>query len=412
MITSIVMLAVVTIGAVVVVADEAWPPFEVSKAVPMTHGPKKHFFGYFGVSPWNASQKYMLCIETDFDDRMPEPEDAATIGIIDTKTREFKPLVKTYAWNVQQGAFQRWLPTDPDHKFIYNDRVGDRFVSVIYDIETGEKRVLPRAISALSHDGRTALCINYARAKRLRPVIGYAGGSDPTEGVEQPEDDGIFTMDIQTGETKLILSVADVARNYDGPEDFGGKEMWVSHTGLNPSDTRFHFLLRYNRVGMSFRTAMYTAGVDGSDPRRVIEFGNGVSHFGWKDDATVLATMDLEDEGKGSAHVIFPDRENPEYTRLGREALKQDGHASFSPDGRWMVTDTYPDGKYRQTLYLLDLKTGKHLVLGRFKSNIRYQGAIRCDNHPRWSPDGTMISFDSLHGKSRQMYVIKLKSFE
>ena len=36
--------------------------------------------------------------------------------------------------------------------------------------------------------------INYARMARLRPVTGYRGATDWTEGVLHPENDGIFKI--------------------------------------------------------------------------------------------------------------------------------------------------------------------------------------------------------------------------
>jgi len=31
-----------------------------------TKGPKHHFFGYYGICPWNKSGKYLVCLESDF----------------------------------------------------------------------------------------------------------------------------------------------------------------------------------------------------------------------------------------------------------------------------------------------------------------------------------------------------------
>ena len=44
-------------------------------ARPVTQGPKHHFFGYYDKSPWNASGKYLLANEADFNDRAPAADD-------------------------------------------------------------------------------------------------------------------------------------------------------------------------------------------------------------------------------------------------------------------------------------------------------------------------------------------------
>ena len=43
--------------------------------------------------------------------------------------------------------------------------------------------------------------------------------------------------------------------------------------------------------------------------------------------------------------------------------------------------------------------------LGRFHAG-GLKGPVRCDLHPRWSPDGRRVCFDSVHGGTRQMYVM------
>jgi len=107
--------------------------------------------------------------------------------------------------------------------------------------------------------------------------------------------------------------------------------------------------------------------------------------------------------------VLFYDVENPEYERLGGGVLVEDGHPSFSPDGRWMVTDTYPDAGMKQHLLLMNMETGKVYEIASFRHSPKFLSLTRCDLHPRWKQDGTQISVDSIDKGSRQVYVIDLK---
>ena len=120
--------------------------FEV---IGLTRGPKHHFFGYYDIQTWDSTGRYVLALESDFDDRFPTAEDTAVVGMVEWETRRFHPLTQTRAWNLQQGCMLHWLPTAPDRKIIYNDRDGDgdRFVSVVMDVFSGEKRVLPRPVA-------------------------------------------------------------------------------------------------------------------------------------------------------------------------------------------------------------------------------------------------------------------------
>ena len=119
--------------------------------------------------------------------------------MVEWETRRFHPLTRTQAWNLQQGCMLHWLPTAPDRKIIYNDRAGDRFVSVVMDVFSGEKRVLSRPVAGLTNDGRKAFSLNYAAHAPVPPVVGYAGVDDPKIDVPHPEDDGLFLLDLETG---------------------------------------------------------------------------------------------------------------------------------------------------------------------------------------------------------------------
>ena len=118
--------------------------FEV---IALTGGPKHHFFGYYDIQTWDSTGKYVLALESDFDDRFPTAGDTATVGMVEWETRTFHPLTRTHAWNLQQGCMLHWPPTEPDRKIIYNDRDGDHFVSVVMDVFSGDKRMLSRPVA-------------------------------------------------------------------------------------------------------------------------------------------------------------------------------------------------------------------------------------------------------------------------
>ena len=112
----------------------------------VTFGTKHHFFGYIGqcqTIPWNATGRYILGLEIDRIDRMPKPEEAATIILVDTHdSNRIIRVDKTHAWNPQQGTMFYWNPLAAETQFFFNDRdveTGEVF-TVIYDIKK-KKRV-------------------------------------------------------------------------------------------------------------------------------------------------------------------------------------------------------------------------------------------------------------------------------
>ena len=96
------------------------------------------------------------------------------------------------------------------------------------------------------------------------------------------------------------------------------------------------------------------------------------------------------------------------FKPFGEGILPRDGHACFSPDGRWVVCDRRISKKPGRLtgLMLYNVSNGTKIGLGEFYSEEMFKGDIRCDLHPRWSHDGNTISFDSVHEGSRQIYLV------
>src|SRR5262245_10467892 len=102
----------------VIVATEQRAAELTTNIKQITFGPKHHFFGYIGhvqTIPWNQSGRYLVALRTDFQDRMPKPDEAADIVLLDTKDGYTARVVdRTRAWNFQQGTMLYWNPDAPE----------------------------------------------------------------------------------------------------------------------------------------------------------------------------------------------------------------------------------------------------------------------------------------------------------
>jgi len=189
----------------------------------ITSGDAHQLFGYIGQSktiPWNASGRYILGLRTTFHDRLPGPDDPAQVLLIDTQQQnQVQVLDETRAWNHQQGTMFYWNPDAPETQFFFNDRDPDtgKIFTVLFDIATRERlreyrfADTPVGNSGVAPGGGSFLAINYARMARLRPVTGYQGATDWTEGIPAPEDDGIYQITIETGQKRLLVSFQQMA---------------------------------------------------------------------------------------------------------------------------------------------------------------------------------------------------------
>jgi hypothetical protein len=149
---------------------------------------------------------------------------------------------------------------------------------------------------------------------------------------------------------------------------------------------------------------MFTANLDGKE-LYLVNPGD-CSHFWWRDPQHVLAWA--PHPSYGPKFYLFEDRTD-KVRVVGPNMMTEDGHCSFLPDKRWILNDTYPDKERNQHPYLYNVGSGKRYPLGHFYSPPEYVGEWRCDNHPRFSPDGQKVVIDSPHGgQGRQMYLIDI----
>ncbi|MBC8231936.1 hypothetical protein H8E77_20490 [bacterium] len=391
-----------------------FPQFKVQT---LTSGPKHHFLGYYGMSPWNKSQRYMICLESDFHDHLPTVDEPAAVGLVYVETGCFKKVSETRAWNLQQGAMLHWNPLNPETEVVFNDRKGEELVSAVVNVETGEKRFLPRPISAVSHHSKFALSLTYGRLTRLRKVVGYQGTVDPNPDDAYPDNDGVFLIDLETGETKLIVSIAEVYRlaikNYSALE---GRHMWFNHTVLNKSDKRLLFLARFRNQEDRLDTAMYTVNIDGSELRQATPWGGMVSHFDWRNDCEIISTFMLGDD-KTKTHYLFTDGKD-NYQKVGEGFIVGDGHCTFSPDQNWLASDGSAafgiKGKYKVNsleIYNVADNYGVLLAMFNMRENKNLSGDLRCDLHPRWNRTSDAICVDALDTTdwTRQLHIVHLK---
>jgi hypothetical protein len=367
----------------------------------VTRGPKFHWFGYYDKFQLDPGGRYLLCMEVGFEHRLPESGDAVKIGMVDLADGDkWIELGESRAWSWQQGCMLQWRPGS-DREVVWNDRDGDRFVSRVLDVRTRKLRTLPRPVGHLSPDGKLALCEDYSRIWNFRAGYGYAGLPDRYAAQSAPAEIGVWRMDLETGESRLLVSVADLVKiPYPGqsPDD----KHYINHLSWSPDGKRFLMFNRWSGRGQP--TRVFTMNAAGSDLRLLS--ATGASHWTWRDSEHVV----FWETRRSGAYRLYQDDGSGEP----KETLwtAPNGHQTYLPGRKneWLVTDTYPQGgKREQVLYLYHLPTGRFVLLGRFSLPPEYRGEWRCDLHPRLSRDGRQVIIDSPHaGNGRQQYLIEL----
>ena len=369
-----------------------------------------YFFGYYDLQPFNKSGKYHLTHKTDFMDRLQTKGDISQIGLIHTENNAYEKLETTKAWNFQQGAMLQWNPLMPEREIIYNDLSNGEHVGVVMDIHTGKKRYLDRPVSNVSPDGRYALSVNMSRLYDFRPGYGYAEPADAFYYRKHSKNDGVFLIDMQTGKSKLILSLEEIWE-FSGSFFAKDEKIIINHITFNTDGSRFLMLVRnFPPMGVRHDTAVITANRDGSDMYMLSGYGVQ-SHYFWLDEKQLIIYSDGKELpcSRGWANNYILKDKTHEGSIMANGYFYFDNHMSVSPNKKLMLTDSYPSDDFRmQPLMLYSFEKDVCVEIGRYYSVPSVCTDVRCDLHPRWNREGNKITFDSTHEGFRGIYQIEL----
>ncbi len=400
-------------------------------------GEKHHFFGYYNKSVWDKTNRYILTNRVDMMTADIALTDTAEIGYYDSfdDKKEFHLLATTTTWNWQMGCQSQWLDGLAGRQAIYNVRANNpahpypEFASEIANVDTGEKRQLPLPVYITAPNSKYALCIDYKRLFVTHETIGYQAAEQYRNMDLAPSDDGIYYLDITSGDYKMLVSYQQLTQ-FHHVDSMDKAAHWVSHIEIAPDANRILFLHRWSeRVEdeTCFLHRLITMNPDGSDMHLLECSDHPIPQLQEDFDANAVGTFDYEKSEYQISHPTWQDKEHimvwgPHNGRIhyhlyrdqtehvevvGEKYLNENGHMTYSNDGQWMLSDTYPnDQTHERILFLYHQDTDARIDVGSFYADPNLGKINRCDLHPRWNHDGTKACIDSVHENERQMYII------
>ncbi|MFB3825447.1 MAG: hypothetical protein ACE15B_01715 [Bryobacteraceae bacterium] len=385
------------------------PRFTV-EVTQLTHGPKNHFFGYIGHVkniPWNGNGRYVVALETGFQDRMPKPGEAANVVLIDTGHGNAVTVIEqSRAWNFQQGTMFYWNPEAPDTQLFFNDRdpKTNQVFAVLFDIAR-KRRIreyrypdTPFGNSGVAQNGGRFLGINYGRLARLRTVTGYPGAYDWTVDVAAPENDGIFLADARTGEKRLLISFARLAAELRVP----GRHLFINHTLWNRRDDRIYFYVRADFDSREKRVNIpCSIRPDGSGLTSHETFIGG--HPEWEQESRIIGAR----EGR---MVLYDVDQKKLVGEIGWPGLFPDpeGDTALSPDGNWIVNGSRAkEGNVYTVLRRSDSAWGRSRP---FAHPGLTKGDLRVDGSPAWNRSNDAFLFPAIApDHTRQLFLGRIR---
>lgn len=347
------------------------------------------FFGYYDKSPWSKDMKRLVY------HRFLGEE--LEIVVYDREQKTKKAIAKTQTWSSQQGSMVQWLD---NHTIIFNDLVVKDLVARIINIKDQTEKVVPLPIQTLHPNGKEALSLNYKRLDKMRPEYGYSVTANNFDSDLPYEKDGIWRVNLETGEYQLAIAIESLI-NYQPRPEMEQAQHKVNHIMYSPQGSRYVFMHRW--LGKGKYSRLYVA--DSNDNLKLLLDERMVSHYSWQDEEHLLAWARTSEKGD---HYYLINVITGEKKIIGQNTLDVygDGHPSFSPDRRWILTDSYPDKARQQHLLLYEVATEKVTEIASFFAPLKYSAGARCDLHPRWSPDGNWVSVDATYQGIRMSYVL------
>ncbi len=344
------------------------------------------FFGYFDLTPWNTHMSHFM---------LHQYTESSLISVVVYSGQGSNTITSSRTWNFQQGCRAQWHPTLTNHLLV-NDVVNNSTGAKLVDISGKLISSYQYPIQAVNPTGENYTSLNYERLDLHRPDYGYDTYNNSP--LPSPDSDGVWLVDMDNGNSELVITLDDLIKEEIQVQDH--RQHYINHIIYNPIGDRFIFMHRWESEDGRI-SRLYTSDLDGNYDLIMDE--KIVSHYCWLNKKEVIVWGRSKQHGNGY-HIID--------TNTGKkEKIKQldgygDGHPSLSPNGRHIVTDTYPDRERKRHLLLYDRHEDTVTELGQFFEPLRFRGPARCDLHPRWSPDGKYISIDSAHTGTRKSYIL------
>lgn len=361
------------------------------------------FVGFYDVRPWSSDMDHVLVHELGDTTGADTETHDDTATIVSLSSEGARRLATTNAWNYQQGSRLQWHPAR-ENWVLYNDLEDGRAIARVVSRDGDAAVTYPYPVHAVSPTGDEYLSTDFRRTDRNSPGYGYATLND--EPLEAADSDGIVRVSLgERGQTvtqdELVVSLSELIAATDTPAS--QDRHYIHHVLYAPDGNRFVFLHRWREDGTQ-HTRLYVSDTAGNT--ECLLQNRYLSHFCWLDSERLFLWGGTESEGRG---YYILNTSTGEISPVDALAGHGDGHPSISPDGRWIVTDTYPDRARRRSLWLYNLDTDERVKLGEFLAPFGFDGQTRCDLHPRWSPDGTLISIDSTFTGVRRSYIVDVE---
>jgi len=331
----------------------------------LTHSPRHDKHAYYDVSPWSPDGSKIV-----FSSALPG-ENTSHIFVMNADGSDMRMVAEDGTFGMHTGAFTQW-GADGETAYYTAHTEGDSALASV-NLTTGEKRVLGQRSRMISPDGKRSLFL------------------------ESDIQGGLGIMNTDGTDAHIIVKWEDAIALSPSQEEITKQPPRFTNCKWSPAGDRVLFGITNEYKRPRTVKELYTVNPDGSDLQWLCPYEH---HHIWSRDGSAVLF-----NGKTGMMLIDADGANPRTV-----SDLHVGHPSYSPDSRFIVTDSY-GGKLPACLVLIDAATGEYRKLVNVPTTLGFthQGT---HPHPCWSPDGSQILYDSDQSGTCQIYVLDVPEWD
>lgn len=344
------------------------------------------YFGYYDLTPFQNEK--VIYIEREKNSNVCK----IVLNNIHNSAKHY--VAESRAWNWQQGVRLRWFPKLED-VISFNDYIDGKYVNRIVNVKTKEEKRLDWPLYDIDSNGMFGITLDFERLGVMRPGYGYT--CEPYEAVDLWSD-GISIIDINNNKLIRTINYKELSDKIKKVDDIS--HFYLNHLSFSPDGTKFLFFWIDEMNG--FHQASLGVYDMYSEELIPLETKGKASHYVWDSNNEIICTILDEKYVCGYYRFNLIERSKKQ---ICRNSLQTDGHPSLFSRNK-LLTDTYPDKRGFQSIYIVDENNDIKTNIIKIYSIPTLNIEERTDLHPRLSNDRKYLSFDSSYDTFRKMIVL------
>lgn len=346
------------------------------------------YFGYFDITPFQ--DKKVIYIERE------KNCNVCKVVLNDIHNTAKQYIAESRAWNWQQGIRLRWFPNE-ENVISFNDYIEGKYINRIINIETKEEKRLDWPLYDIDSKGKYGISLDFERLGVMRPGYGYT--CKPYK-ADDLWNDGIFIIDIDKNELVKTITYKELSDNIKNADDVS--RFYLNHLSFSPDGTKFLFFWIDEMNG--FDQASLGVYDMASEKLIPLETERKASHYVWDGNDEIICTVLNSDYSGRYYRFNVKDRSKKV---ICENSLQRDGHPSIY-DKDLLLTDTYPDTRGYQHIYLVNEKDDTKTEIVKIYMVPTTEIEKRTDLHPRLSENKKFVAFDTSYESLRKMIILSL----